>query len=278
MTRGRAILAASLALALVAAIGLGARVVEAPLLRFHDAPLSSAAVALPTILLAGLADGINPCAFTLLLLFVATIASLYRGPQGASLERRALRDMRARMLLYGGAFILAIFTTYLALGTGLLQTSTALTQNHLGARLAALLSLFLGLWMVKDYFAPGWGPRLGAPPVVGKLVHSWGQQTSLSAMLGLGVLVGLCTVPCSGAVYLAVVSMLALQQGFAQSYLYLVLYNVMFVTPLVAILAAATARPTLNRMAHWNLHHREGVRLALGASVVALGLVILATV
>jgi len=41
---------------------------------------------------------------------------------------------------------------------------------------------------------------------------------------------------------------------------------------------AASARPTLNRLAHWNLHHKEWVRLALGSGVVAMGLVILATV
>ena len=36
--------------------------------------------------------------------------------------------------------------------------------------------------------------------------------------------------------------------------------------------------PTLNRLAHWNLHHKEWVRLALGGGVVAMGLLILATV
>ncbi len=62
--------------------------------------------------------------------------------------------------------------------------------------------------------------------------------------------------------------------GFA----YLVLYNLMFILPLVALLIAASARPTLNRIAHWNLHHKEGVRLALGSGVVLMGLLILATV
>jgi hypothetical protein len=50
------------------------------------------------------------------------------------------------------------------------------------------------------------------------------------------------------------------------------------VLPLVIILIAASARPTLNRLAHWNLHHKEWVRLALGGGVVIMGLIILATV
>ncbi|MBI2872559.1 MAG: hypothetical protein HYY00_05125 [Chloroflexi bacterium] len=228
---------------------------------------------LPTVVVGGLADGINPCAFTVLLLFVATIASLYAG-----MGNTGTGSVRARLFLYGGAFVFAIFVTYLTMGTGLLRASSVVAQNHLGARLGALAALFLGLWMLKDYFAPGWGPRLTAPAVVGNLVRRWGQRATLTGMFGLGVLVGLCEVPCSGAVYLVIVSMLALQQSFLRSYVYLVLYNVMFVVPLVAILAVASARPALNRLAHWNLHHREGMRLALGVGVVVLGLAILATV
>ncbi len=31
--------------------------------------------------------------------------------------------------------------------------------------------------------------------------------------------------------------------------------------PLIVILVAASARSTLNRVAHWNLHHKEWMRL-----------------
>ena len=275
MVDRRAIIALSLPLVLVFAIGLAARVWETPGRLFSglSLPLSSTSVTLPTVLIAGLADGINPCAFTLLLLFAAAVASMWRDVDEAN-----TRTWRTKMILCGGAFILAIFVTYLVLGTGLLQASAALSQNHIGPRLGALISIFLGLWMIKDYLVPEWGPRLTAPAAVGKLVRTWGGRATFAAMFGLGVLVGLCTVPCSGAVYLAVVSMLALQQSFIESYLYLLVYNIMFVVPLIALLVAASARPTLNRLGRWNLHYRDRVRLALGSGVVALGLVILATV
>ena len=92
------------------------------------------------------------------------------------------------------------------------------------------------------------------------------------------MLIGLCTVPCSGAVYLAVLSLLAAKASALQGFGYLVLYNAMFVLPLVATLLLASARPALNRLAHWNLHHREWVRLGLGTAVVLMGFVILVTV
>jgi cytochrome c-type biogenesis protein len=68
------------------------------------------------------------------------------------------------------------------------------------------------------------------------------------------------------------------QPSVLLGYGYLVLHNLVFVLPLVVILVAASAHPTLNRLAHWNLHHKEWVRLALGGGVVVMGLLILATV
>ena len=72
--------------------------------------------------------------------------------------------------------------------------------------------------------------------------------------------------------------LLAAQPSALQGFAYLVLYNVMFILPLLGILAIASTRPLLNRLARWNLHHKEQVRLALGSGVVLMGLAILATV
>ena len=96
-------------------------------------------------------------------------------------------------------------------------------------------------------------------------------------MFGLGALISLCTVPCSGAVYIAIISLLSLQSSFAVSYGYLLIYNLMFILPLVLILMAASSRKGLNKMARWNLHNGGLVKFALGSGVVVLGLAILAT-
>ena len=92
-----------------------------------------------------------------------------------------------------------------------------------------------------------------------------------------GFLIGLCTVPCSGAIYLAVLALISAQPT-ATAFGYLVLYNLMFIIPLVGVLLAASARPTLNKLARWNLHHKEWVRLTLGSGVVVMGLAILGTI
>lgn len=256
------------------AIGLTAGLLQTPGETFgaFAATMSRPSVTLPMILIAGLADGINPCAFTLLLLFITTMVAGFGGV-GAG----AVTQARRRLFVNGGAFIGAIFLAYLVLGAGLLEVSTTLAQNHLGARIGALLAILLGLWMLKDYFIPDLGPRLTAPHGIARRVRAPGVTGSAVAMFGLGALVSLCTVPCSGAVYFVIISLLALQDDFIVSYGYLLIYNIMFILPLVAILFAAASRPTFNRLARWNLHNRESMRLFLGGGVVLLGLAILAT-
>jgi len=229
-------------------------------------------ITLPTVLVAGVIDGINPCAFTVLLLFItALLTSVQVGAQ-------SVNAIRMRILSRGGIYIAAIFVTYLALGIGLLQTINLFTRQHLPARLGALFAILFGLWMLKDFFLPDWGWRLQAPGQVGAMAHGAAQKATVPALIVGGFLIGLCTVPCSGAVYLGVLSLLALQPSAMLGYGFLVLYNLVFVLPLIVILVAASARPTLNRLAHWNIHHKEWVRLVLGAGVVIMGLLILATV
>lgn len=229
-------------------------------------------VTLPTVIAAAAIDGINPCAFTVLLLFItALLASLKGGEQNVN-------SVRLRLTGMGSIYIAAIFLTYLSLGLGLLKSTDFFTRQHVPARIGAFLAILFGLWMLKDYFLPELGWRLQAPEKVGIIARQSAKKATIPALIIGGFLIGLCTVPCSGAVYLAVLSLLALQPSALLGYSYLVLYNLIFVLPLVVILLAASARPTLNRLAHWNLHHKEWVRLALGSGVVVMGLVILATV
>ena len=229
-------------------------------------------ITLPTVIVAAAVDGINPCAFTVLLLFITSmLATLQAGEQG-------ITTIRARLLGQGGIYIAAVFLTYLALGVGLLKTLDFFTRQHLPARIGALAAILFGLWMLKDFFLPDLGWRLQAPSQIGTTAQEMAKKATVPALIVGGFLIGLCTVPCSGAVYLGVLSLLALQPSALIGYSYLVLYNLIFVLPLIVILVAASARPTLNRLAHWNLHHKEWVRLALGGGVVVMGLLILATV
>ena len=231
------------------------------------------AVTFGTVIVGGLVDGINPCAFTVLILFVTAMLATLQVSTSADISAA-----RARIVGLGSIYIAAVFLTYLGLGMGLLATSALFSRFHAPARVGALLAIGMGLWMLKDFFLPDVGPRLAAPKIVGQWTVDAARKMTIPALIVGGFLIGLCTVPCSGAVYLAVLSLLAMQSSALVGFGYLALYNLMFILPLVALLIAASARPTLNQLAHWNLHHKEWVRLALGAGVTVMGILILATV
>ena len=67
-----------------------------------------------TVIGAGLLDGINPCAFTVLLLLIAALLAV---TQVGGVP--ALPAVRGRVLLLGSIYVGAVFLTYLAVGAGL---------------------------------------------------------------------------------------------------------------------------------------------------------------
>src|SRR4030067_2182405 len=73
-------------------------------------------ITLPTVIVAGVIDGINPCAFTVLLLFITALLATLRA------DEQSVNAIRLRMLGMGAIYIAAIFLTYLALGVGLLKS------------------------------------------------------------------------------------------------------------------------------------------------------------
>jgi len=225
---------------------------------------------LPAIIGAALIDSLNPCAFALLLVFVATmLAMLQRQPDavGAAKARRWL-------LSRGGIYILGIFLTYLALGFGLLgalQAAKLLSSSHLISRVAALVALFLGLLAVQEALLPEFGSRLSAHMDMARM-RNLVSRMSVPALFGAGVLVGLCTVPCSGSVYLAVLALLSTQATVLAGVGYLVLYNVVFVAPLVIVLALASSPPVYRKLARWQLRQRLALKLGTGVVTIGVGL------
>lgn len=84
-------------------------------------------------------DGINPCAFTVLLLFITALLTTVQTGADPSVDARAITALRWRMIGLGLIYIAAILLTYLALGVGLLKSLDFFTREHVPARFGALL-------------------------------------------------------------------------------------------------------------------------------------------
>lgn len=226
-----------------------------------------------TVFLAGLVDGVNPCAVAVLLVFAsATLLAVGATSDAPLAERR-------RALFRGGAaYIAGMFVTYLGLGLGLLGVAGQLREGHLGTRLLALGAIAWSLVALQEALVPELGERLRMPPVLHDRSRAWVSRVSLPGLFGAGALIGLCTVPCSGSVYVAVLALLSSRADAAQALAYLVLYNLAFVLPLVAILAAVATPPVLRALGRWQLHHRGALKLALGLTTAAVALAALVLV
>ena len=239
-------------------------------------------LSLPVIIGAGFLDGFNPCAFGVLILF-ATFALGLAARQSLATGRGApdVRGASRTVLGLGAFFVIGVLVTYFLLGLGLLTVLASLTDfggNHLPSRIAALVAIGLGLWMLRDVLLPDAPWKLEAPHALHGRMRDWARFGSPLALFGGGVLIGLCTVPCSGAVYLGVVALLGASGTLAAGLGGLALYNLAYITPLVGLLVLAS-RPGLIRVINrWHLEHAGGTKLVLALVVLGLGFAILLTV
>ncbi len=216
---------------------------------------------LPAVVVAGLLDSVNPCAFAVILLLVAFLFTL--------------RKSRNQILRLGFVYIGMIFLVYFAIGLGLLGAVRLSDEPHLVARLGSWLLIGLGAINLIEHYFPRFPIKLHMPAFAGAKARALIGKATLPATIGAGLLVGLCTFPCSGGIYVSVITLLNAKTTMAWGVSYLGLYNIMFVLPLIGILLVAGNRVTAKAWAGWERHHALDIRLWYGLSMMALGAVML---
>ena len=213
------------------------------------------------VLAAGFLDGLNPCAFAVLLFFIAFLFTI----------QRAAGMVWAMGLVY----IAAIYLAYFLIGLGLMQAVIFAGNHHLMAKIGAWLVIGLGVINLKDYFFPNLPIHLRIPTIAHGTIQDWLKRATFPAAGVGGFLVGLCTFPCSGGIYVAIVGLLASQTTYLQGVGYLGLYNLAFIAPLLIILAGVGNRRVMHHIRLAERSSRRWVRLATGLAMVAVGAVIL---
>ena len=221
----------------------------------------------PTVLASGIADGFNPCAFALLVLFATYTLTLVNAVTG---NGTPTLEARRRLLGAGSLYVGAVLITYFIIGIGLLSFLGWLGRDHLVARGASILALVMALWMLKDVFLPGVGPSMMAPSGTHGRMQKAMERGGLAGMLLAGVLVGICTVPCSGAIYLQITAVLHASGGGATGLALLALYNLAFIVPLLALLLAVSNRRVLGQLGRWNRSNSPWVKTVLAIAVIAM--------
>lgn len=215
---------------------------------------------LPLVGVAALLDSVNPCAFSILLLTIAFLFSIGK--------------LRSNILKIGGFYIFGIFTAYILIGLGILQALHIFDTPHFMAKIGASLLIALGAINIINEFFPAFPIKLRIPNAAHHKMAELMERASLPTAFLLGGLVGLCEFPCTGGPYLMVLGLLHDATTYARGLSYLLLYNLIFILPLVIILLIASNKLLIEKVSAWQKKENKLMRLGGGIAMVALGLII----
>ncbi|MFB6214432.1 MAG: cytochrome c biogenesis CcdA family protein, partial [Candidatus Bipolaricaulia bacterium] len=205
--------------------------------------------------------GINPCAIAVLLFFIAFLFSMNRA--------------KAELAKVGLLYIGVIYLTYLGIGLGILRAFVFTGAEHLMAKIGAGLLLVLGLVNIKDYFWYGKWFNLSPGGIFHQKGKDWLKKATLPSTVVGAFFVGLCTFPCSGGIYVAILGLLSTQTTYWSGLGYMLLYNLAFVVPLIVILLGVTNKRTAGRLSRWQAGNKREIKLVMGLIMVGLRIGIL---
>ena len=219
-------------------------------------------VSLPlfTIAVAGL-DAFNPCAFFVLLFLLSLLVHA---------------RSRWRMALVGGVFVVISGVMYFAFMAAWLNVFLVTGQLRWVTTVAGLIALAIAIFNMKDYFFPDSAGSLSIPDSakpglfarMRKLTTGDAMPTVLLGTIALAVVANSYELLCTAGFPLVFTRVLTLNDlGNSTYYGYLVLYNLVYVIPLLVIVGVFVW--TLGSR---KLSEKEGRFLKLMSGMMMLGL------
>lgn len=221
---------------------------------------------LPTVgLVVGSAaiDSINPCAIGVLILMISVVL----GGGGST----------KRLLVLGSAYIFAIFLTYLIAGLGLVYffSEIPIVWAEYLSIFVGMLVMLAGILEIKDYFWYGKGFSLQIPSYFADKIHEYSKsKQSIVGVMFLGAFVAAVELPCTGAPYIAIITILRVDFNLI-AFALMVLYNIIFVAPLIVILGMVAGGRKITDVAKWKEESKGTMRLAMGLLMAALSWILI---
>jgi len=207
---------------------------------------------LPITFLA-LTDSVNPCTFMVFTaLLLMTLQSVGR----------------AKTLAAGLCFIYAVFVGYYALGVGGISFFGVFQG---ASKVLAVVGVAFGGFAILNGLT-------GRSPIPGRLRVFLDERVrktraSLVASFALGLFSAFTLLPCSSGPYVVGLGLLSVLRDVGQAYALLAFYNVIFVLPLVLILAVVVLSSRMARevkVFRSEIFRRKGLVDILGGAVLIL--------
>jgi len=217
---------------------------------------------LAVLLGAALVDSINPCTITVMVLLLGVIM---------------MSEGKKRMALAAATFIAVVFITYLLMGIGILTAITSAGLTNLFYYIVTVAAFLLSVMEFNAYFRykPGFFAvemPMFLRPYTKKIIKG---ATSVPGVAFAALMCSLFLLPCSSGPYLMVLGMLA-NAVTMKALLYLILYNIVFVLPMVAIAAIVyMGRTTVEEIGDMREKYIRQIHLFSGIMLFCLFLIML---
>ena len=230
-----------------------------------------------TVLSAGLIDGINPCAFATLIFFISYLTMMGR--------------KRKEILWVGIGFSAAVFLTYLLIGLGILSFIQHLSFLPIFSKVVYVVTivfaLILGVLSLYDYIQlkrnRSSEMKLQLPDFLKKRIHKTIREGSQSpryfiAAVTAGVIVSVLEFTCTGQVYLPTILFVTnIPSLRASAISHLLLYNVMFIIPLLIIFGIVYWGVTSEQLAFFLKKRATTIKLITSLLFFALAGILVAS-
>jgi len=230
----------------------------------NNSQKNQSVITVPIVISGALVDAINPCAFAVLILLLTAIL--------------ATGD-RKRSLRTGLAFSLSIFISYYLMGLGLYSAIASAGLPFLFMKIIGALAIVVGLLNLKDYFWYGKGFIMEVPmswrPRMKKIIKS---TTSPIGAFFIGFLISLFLLPCTSGPYIIVLGMLGNTATFYTALWMLLLYNLIFISPMIIITLAVYKGLNPKGLEETRKNKIKLLHLIAGLIMIGMGIVILSGV
>jgi cytochrome c-type biogenesis protein len=213
------------------------------------------------ILIAGILAGFNPC----LLAVMAFLASATLAQQGGKKE----------MLKITLGFSTGIFTMYMFAGISILSTVNFLPQvRSCFSVIAILTTALLGFWHVFDAY---WlrthaKSTFKTPEPLKKFMSQMGEKNLLLLSFLAGGMFSLVKAPCVGAIYISLLSLLAIKTDIARGIEYMGIYNLGLLLPVVCLGLLLAFGLSPKKVTEFRERRRVEIRLITGLILITLAL------
>jgi cytochrome c biogenesis protein CcdA len=219
-------------------------------------------VSFPLVTIAGIADGINPCAIGMMVMLLGYLIVFAKKPE--------------KVWKIGLLYVGTVFITYLSIGLLFYSLVDRLQQLISVSLVNQFMGVVLGiaaLIMLKDVVWPNSPIHLRIPGASKERLMGLIEKVSAPAVVLLGFLVTVLETPCSLPLYVGTATVLS-NSGLAWPLvvLYFLYYNFLFVLPLLVVLIVVWRGKKIVEIKEWEHKAEKWMKLSLGSLLLMMSM------